>query len=120
MSSSRIRTSSADTILGLFCLYIAKIPARAFQLLHLRDDVDRGGKSHRQARNSHSGANVFPSLPKNLDQKIRSPIHDDGLPVKFLGAIDQAMDGDDLLEVIERADHTLESRQTVDDTGSGS
>src|SRR6266852_705280 len=85
----------------LSCLYIATISAQAFQLLHLRDEVDRGGNSHRQAGNSHHSADVFPSLSKNVDQKIRSPVHDDSLPVKILGAVDQAMDGDDLLEVIE-------------------
>jgi hypothetical protein len=58
--------------------------SRAFHLLHLRDDVDRGGKSHRQAGNSHRCADMFPSLSKNVDQKIRSPVHDESLPVKVL------------------------------------
>ena len=44
---------------------------------------------------------MFPSLSENVDQKIRSSVHDESLPVKVLGAVDQAMDGDNLLEVIE-------------------
>ena len=92
---------ASNDLLSAFARTSLQSPCMAFHLLHLRDDVDRGGKSQRQASNPHSSADVFPSLAKNLDQKIRRPVHNESLPVKVLGAVDQAMDGDDLLEVIE-------------------
>ena len=92
----RMSANPAKTLKAL-----ARFLRRAFKLLHLRDNVDRGGKTLRQAGTSHCGADMFPSFSKDLDQKIRSPVHDESLPVKVLSAVDQAMDGDNLLEMIE-------------------
>src|SRR6516164_3383129 len=85
-------TSFLLTIL-FACTWLRSL-VQAFQLLYLLDDVDRGGKSHRQAGDSHSSADVFASLSKNVDHKIRSPVYDESSPAKVLGADDQAMDGD--------------------------
>ena len=51
------------------------------RLSHLRDDVDRGGRSHRQAGNSHSGEYAS-SLPKTFNQKIQTPFMTMACPSK--------------------------------------
>jgi hypothetical protein len=84
------------------------------------DEVDFDGDVEGEGGGAEGGAGVFAALAEDFEEEFGGSVDDLRVAVEVGLGVDEAVEGDDLLDFIERSDFVFDDGEAVEDDDAGS